>query len=143
MQYWRFLCAQLLPRALTTFAPPITCCTRAQPLLWTLCLLVFNLQANYQNLMDTFPECSDGSSTFESVSAHQLRQVLPTVVRNLLQASRRGRNIRRFYFVLSFCFCEGFLYSIAAVVLGTCIAVLGYARRPCTVGASEYVLGAS
>lgn len=36
-------------------------------------------QANYQTLMDTFPEDSQGSSTFESLSTHHLSQVPKTV----------------------------------------------------------------
>lgn len=32
-------------------------------------------QANYQSLMDTFPESSQGSSTFESLTTHHIQQV--------------------------------------------------------------------
>lgn len=36
----------------------------------------FRRQMNYQTLMDTFPDDSQGSSTFDSLSAHHRQQVL-------------------------------------------------------------------
>lgn len=42
--------------------------------------LYLTQQENYQILMDTFPEKSLGSNTFENLSTHHLKQVPVTVI---------------------------------------------------------------
>lgn len=39
------------------------------------CTFFYFEQANYQALIDTFPEDSQGSSTFESLTSHHIQQV--------------------------------------------------------------------